>query len=679
MDKVNPKRGVLHWLRLILLSIMLIGTTPLFYIIHGFVRFICNNTVSKDLMEVLDLPYIFALLSNNLDMITLFHNHGVFISNVDGNGNNIFHYLTDLAIQNNTKACSLLEMVIQYADDTRNIVKTLMVKPNKFGITALDYMAQRGTFSFMKAVVQYRGLYCKSSTSVKNGLMCKLPHKPGGDRLCEQSSQSHDIGATNMIDVDITDLDWHNYGIFRGMIECQHLGDKCEQEMQLVKKWPFLKKWCTSKLRMFLPIMVFRHIFEICFTLLLIFYMWQTGGDHNAIPLAKSLKVIFDRQQSVTPSVSNVEAVMLSAIHFTNDLNSTESCPGEGHKVVPFGPSSVTVCLQRALDELQQVCGSKLDITNLLKYSGIDTRNNEMLQFVSYYTKVIHVIFFCAALFHLCMDVLFRLQFLFVHMQSRYNMGASLMHTFIHTKFPGSYVSKQFLVLSYTLVLGYYIVIKITYYMIISPEKRQIDDNLYFFDLMSYIMVTCLIARGLYHIHALRLFPSIGQFVIAMFKMAETLLDFSIVYVSVMSIFAIIFHFLMRQENCPALRKPGFENLRSSMFYTFKLLNKHANFTFPNINAIIIVTYVCYTFICCLLLLNLLIATMKITCARILKEPWTSFLQNTERINEAINIECDLWFVKRLMSRRWINFMSQRGGFCVEKTRVTIRAYEDYS
>ncbi|KAK2152441.1 hypothetical protein LSH36_328g00001 [Paralvinella palmiformis] len=152
-------------------------------------------------------------------------------------------------------------------------------------------------------------------------------------------------------------------------------------------------------------------------------------------------------------------------------------------------------------------------------------------------------------------------------------------------------------------------------------------------------MNVCILIRFFQAIHALRLLPNIGFFVITTKKMAKHLLQFALVFVIVSLAFGTIFHFVMRQPQCHALKVRGFETLASSLFSAYQISLGSGGFSFleNNINAKI--AYIAYTITAMLLLLNLIIAVMTTTALELNQSPWRPALCRVESWDEYLGTE----------------------------------------
>jgi hypothetical protein len=198
-------------------------------------------------------------------------------------------------------------------------------------------------------------------------------------------------------------------------------------------------------------------------------------GDHNTVPLAKTLNNIYlDLSKMPTATMdsdSHVKAVMQAALQFSSDLNSTERCKSFPGKYSQIGNVTVTTCLKIALNKLDDLCNNEIDLSRLVTYSGIVTGNNEMLHFITYKTRLLHYIFFITSLVHLVADVMSKILFVYKYINPKCSKGAQPLLCLLLSKFPGSYISRNFMVFSYSLVLIYYFTIKSAFISLSHPSE----------------------------------------------------------------------------------------------------------------------------------------------------------------------------------------------------------------
>ena len=177
-----------------------------------------------------------------------------------------------------------------------------------------------------------------------------------------------------------------------------------------------------------------------------------------------------------------------------------------------------------------------------------------------------------------------------------------------------------------------------------------VDDQKHTESVCTTLLIICLLLQFLHAIHALRLLPGIGFFVITTKKMAKHLVQFAIVFVIVSLAFATIFHFVMRDKDCPALKMAGFTGLSESLFSTYQVALGQGEHEFTyNFNSKL--AYTTYTVITVLLLLNLIIAVMTTTAQELNRLPWKHALCRFELWDEILGTEVSVLTIKSLFGK----------------------------
>ena len=180
------------------------------------------------------------------------------------------------------------------------------------------------------------------------------------------------------------------------------------------------------------------------------------------------------------------------------------------------------------------------------------------------------------------------------------------------------------------------------------------------------------------HIYALRLFPGIGHFVNSTFLMVTNLMQFSVIWGIVLVLFSVLFYFITDVPTCPLLKYDGFNSILESMFSTFKLTFGHGDFDAYYSNIPVKITYFLYVIIVALMLLNLIIASMSITAAKIMVDPWRELLWTMEWLDEATSVEYT-FTVLALPFRTCCSICEfhthRKAGFIVKKVENKHRVY----
>ena len=266
------------------------------------------------------------------------------------------------------------------------------------------------------------------------------------------------------------------------------------------------------------------------------------------------------------------------------------------------------------------------------------------------------------------LHMILKLGFFFVN----FNCGAvspiSAMTPILSRRLPGSYTDRQLVTLMCVFFAFYmytekqlqWLLENITVLSSLDDSKNrtlklvnnvleQLDESIVMQkqieSVCTTLLIICLLLQFLHAIHALRLLPGIGFFVITTKKMAKHLVQFALVFVIVSLAFATIFHFVMRDKNCPALKMVGFTGLSESLFSTYQVALGQGEHEFTyNFNSKL--AYTTYTVITVLLLLNLIIAVMTTTAQELNRLPWRHALCRFELWDEILGTEAIVLIMK---------------------------------
>merc|ERR1712150_233020 len=158
------------------------------------------------------------------------------------------------------------------------------------------------------------------------------------------------------------------------------------------------------------------------------------------------------------------------------------------------------------------------------------------------------------------------------------------------------------------------------------------------------------------------------------FKMSKHLLSFLIVYLFVLIPFATIFKFVMRDPKCPAYHLPGSTSIADSAYQTYKVMFGHGEFYFDS-TVDVKFTYLIYSMITILLMLNMVIAIMSTTASIAMQTPWKETLYMMEHLNEALESEfLHMLLLFPIMQRLHLKNL-EKMPYCVVHTEPELKVY----
>ncbi len=399
----------------------------------------------------------------------------------------------------------------------------------------------------------------------------------------------------------------------------------------------FLLKWMSKKGRSMGWCLWLKHIFHLVVTVILLVGMVKSGGDVKNTPLDRQLLQFY------------LDALRNTADeHLNSNATLTESscCPLVVEALDRF---NIPSCAYTAMVKVKQLC--KLSDELLLRYSlpshrpSIPALHGHIILHQITYFLILYVV----------VDFVQRSLFLGRNLFGKQSVRAGVTVVFSRL-LPGSYVDAGLNLAMYSL-FGFVLYIMVEHRGFESVYRwygnciylqKRIDDVIEkqamaegYGDIGSHIFVACLILRFILAIHAMRLFPKIGFFIYTSKRMAIHLLQFSIVYGIITAIFALVFHFVMRDEECPVNKREEFQTITSSIFvvYTLSIGGDNNNVFVETSNVNAKMAYTAYTIITVVLLLNLIIAIMTTTAEAINQQPWKQALVSMEMWNEILGVE----------------------------------------
>ncbi|KAK2145672.1 hypothetical protein LSH36_664g00022 [Paralvinella palmiformis] len=674
---ISASTTVCHVLGSLLVFVLFVVLTPMFYIVHSIFHQIYMTWCWKRPSKNADLSLFYTLLSQNPDMVKLFLRNGSSVMSQDADGNNIYHYLADMSLEAPHEAWRCHRLLCTCITDNETLREVITRQQNGVGLTALEVAARSGSIHFFDKISNDDTAFGLVRLMVtRNSLVVEMRDPRKATELghgCTPTAKvdivkEADAGDAAGICLRVIDIDISMYekNDIMGrqsyplqLISSRNVDTMSEIDVNSLLNCSFLNKWMQRKLRHFFVYIVLGHIIELLITFLFLVYLIDQGGDMTIFPL---IRPFFDLylEEGVNISVRSNET------NVSLDENGRLMTPCYD-LFVNWYNGSVNRCTAHALDALDKVCSPLSRLTQLTFMFIMDNLEFDDSESTDvFYQYVIAGILS----FKVVLDLMLRLSFLY----NNYNFGASSfasgMAPLLFRRIPGSYTERQvmlFMATMFALFLysaqllneavvtedGRYINRWVDFYFDEDPVRLAARGALYnvntfvrqkaallghFEPLVSKLVVICLLFRFMLSIHVLRLLPGIGFFIITTKKMAKHLCQFAVVFVIVSLAFAAIFHFIMRNPQCPAVKKVGFESLAESLFSAYQIAIGGASYDFTdNTNARI--AFIIYTLISAMLLLNLIIAVMTTTAQELNRVPWRQGMCAVERWDEILGTE----------------------------------------
>ena len=668
--KINNSRTLNQILRVatfIVLWVIFAISTPVFYVLHAI---ICRITtkLSARISRKPQLPLVFAVLSGNADMVKLFLQFGTTLDSCDSQGNNLYHYLADKSTTDPEVFSRCHQLLKDITDHSQHALLLEMITcgENEIGISPLEMLVMRGSISDFVRLSRQKGCMGRMKMSVSydkvkamsdDNMNAYFTCAPKGSRSDSRDETRHTSGrkaseALSTVgyieyDFDVTKHEqkdiYNKQSLLLHFLVSRNVDSLREEDISSMLGSKFLQKWMAKKARCMIWYFCLKHIFHLAVTFVLLAVIVREGGDMNPYPLVGD----FMEQYAAVRTAATKEYMK----HFndTEDANVPQNLTKCPYKREMIAGRSIDGCEHKALVRVNQSCN--LSDTDLLKFARPTDLSLPATSKLMLYTVMWSLVLYCIT------DFIQRTLFLARGMFGRRSVRAGLSNICVRL-FPGSYVDTVINLFVCALFLYFFFIYEnylnsfndlvkqakpqhwqfenfLDYY----SELRQLDTQ--YHQAAGRIMISCLILRFILAIHALRLVPKIGFFIITSKKMAIHLVQFGIVYGIITVIFAVVFHFVMRDCECPAKKMEEFQSILSSIFvvYTLSIGGDDDNVFVETNNATAKIVFTAYTLISVVILLNLIIAIMTTTADAVNQQPWKQGIVSMEKWKEILGIE----------------------------------------
>ena len=157
LKRKSMKLLIIRIFMFIVLTLVNILMTPVFYVLHLLsVSFL--NYKQTGISANIQLPMAYAAFSQSEEMVALFLSHGVDIDNIDQNGNNVFHYISDLSDVAPDTAIQIFQNMVKEIDDEDNLKSLLKQNHNSYFLTAVEHTAKFGSPALLTQILKQPNL-----------------------------------------------------------------------------------------------------------------------------------------------------------------------------------------------------------------------------------------------------------------------------------------------------------------------------------------------------------------------------------------------------------------------------------------------------------------------------------------------------------------------------------------
>ncbi|KAK2144495.1 hypothetical protein LSH36_751g01047 [Paralvinella palmiformis] len=699
-ERQSVLMAIFNRLMFLFVLFLYVGTSPLFYVWHAILHNAYLGLRRKSSKEA-DLPLIFALLSEEKEMVQLFLDNGASVHSQDDHGNNIYHYLADISDNNPNKAIQCHTILCSCFDDVSQLRQVVTEQENDLGLTGFEAIAKYGSLRFFRLIshdescigkpllrVSKDEIWADTQDEEYHILVSEQVTKGKNRKSTRKSTRSHETSANpngvHTVNLNVLEFDVSKYeqGDFLGrqsyplqLIASRGVDEMPEIDVNAILESKLVGQWMGTKFKQYMPFCLLGHMLYVSVTVMLLSYIAHHDGypyPYQLLPpflknyrqeLAKLLQTNKTHGDHVNITVPTYEDVAY-------DLEENSTCLDTQIYVVG-DPYPFQGCQVDAAVKIHRDCDS-ITLTNILGEIFImnPEENDRLLRTNWWLLFTIAAILGSTALLYMIL----KLGFLFVNYNFRASSPLGAVTPILSRRLPGSYTDRQ-LVTFMCVFFAFYVYTEKQLRLLltnidmlssldgsdVNRTKELVNSVLYRLDkavedqkqtesVCTTLLIICLLLQFLHAIHALRLLPGIGFFVITTKKMAKHLVQFAIVFVIVSLAFATIFHFVMREKDCPALKMAGFTGLSESLFSTYQVALGQGEHEFTyNFNSKL--AYTTYTVITVLLLLNLIIAVMTTTAQELNRLPWKHALCRFELWDEILGTEVTVLTMKSLFGR----------------------------
>lgn len=395
-----------------------------------------------------------------------------------------------------------------------------------------------------------------------------------------------------------------------------------KDDLETMNKCKFITGWTAAKISINTIPTAVRSIIKMAQALLAVYFLIVIGGTMDIKPMA-----------------------MFYLTALREKIAKNETCAGE------FLVEDVTLtsCQFEVFKQLKKQCPPRLESIDLLRAAGLSTPVTSIRS-----VQVVWTLSAVTFLLEALGDIIKRLLFLIKTYDPSDVSSTAFLHRLLYKKVPGSYIADSINMLSVWLFVWFSLDLYV--YLEAKGQANESKEGLKDFlkvrshklDRLQILIMSSLIVRFVGVLFHLRLLPAIGHYVITTFCMARHLAASLVVYSFVMFVFGLIFHLLIVDPECPAVRNPDFRTFADGVFQASKLMYGHGDFYF-GLDITVKLAYVIYCVLTVLLLLNLTIAVMSTSAATNMVSPWKDALRRAELLEEALDSE----FKMRIITRPW--------------------------
>ena len=674
-----------HVLMYLSYSVLFVLTTPVFYIIHSMLCHVYDFTKTQ-LSKNIKLMFVHSILSKNTQMIKLFKRFGCSLQDTDKHGNNVFHYLVAISVDQPEKAIrAYKDLCSCYVHVNTEICEVFMEQRNDSGSTALEDVAKYGSLTFLRYLLEEDEHLGKLLVHIGAGNIRIKSSRPTGFDIDTPvgSSQNINMPEAHLIRSNATDqtgagtittspddectaskefIEDPTLRIWEVDVSQYAQGDSLGRQsylLQLITNHPVdqlpqsdvhylhesrvLKAWMRSKRTKYLLLSMLSNLLCVAASVLILIDIIGHGGDRNTRPLAITMvnRLTDSIQNSNLSFHPNDTDSMITYLNHTLTLT-------KDYILQACNKPEAKQEVEKQSNELLAQIINYLDVKTRVFHLDIQLDFDDWLEMTIVGLLVLQVI----------LDLWYRQAFLWCNYNWKAKSVRDGVIPVIRRWLPGSYADKQLMAFIYSIFTAIGILIWATERQVYMTPHYPGDGHEAFAwfnesiiefqeaitrsadmeNTISTLYVMCLLISFLHVIHILRLMPGINFFIITTKKMTKNLIEFAIVFFIVFFGFVSVFYMVMRDSVCLVNKMPEFASIQNSLYWTFSTIVAHnvPNFT-QSIKSEI--AYVMCTIFTVIILLNLIIALMTMTATDMRARPWRMVMCRMELWQEILGTE----------------------------------------
>ena len=253
--------------------------TPVIYIMHVFTTSLLNRN-QKRIAGNIQLPLAYAVFSQNADLMAFFLEQGVDIEHIDKEGNNVFHYISDLSSVAAETANEIFINTVRFIDDTQTVRRLLTHHRNSAGLTAVEYSAKFGSPSLLTQILKQPNLLTHTPFAVSTDKVSF--GDPGKPPVLDANTKVEFVDVTKYEAGDLA-----NQSALLNFLSDRDIVAMSKEDLLVFDNTELVGKWVGLKIKQMMPGVLLFQMTDIIITCILLFMLRDvmTGVKGNMMHL----------------------------------------------------------------------------------------------------------------------------------------------------------------------------------------------------------------------------------------------------------------------------------------------------------------------------------------------------------------------------------------------------------